>query len=54
MEKDSKRNRHPDAGGSESLMAELNVAFAEAKRELQPPSCSPSYAAKSPSPASER
>lgn len=28
------RNRHPDAGGSDSLMAELNVAFEEAKREL--------------------
>lgn len=29
------RNRHPDAGGSDTIMAELNVAFAEAKRELQ-------------------
>lgn len=29
------RNRHPDAGGSDQLMAELNVAYAEAKRELQ-------------------
>jgi hypothetical protein len=28
------KNRHPDTGGSDSLMAELNVAFAEAKREL--------------------
>lgn len=28
------RNRHPDAGGSDDLMAELNVAFEEAKREL--------------------
>ena len=28
------RNRHPDAGGSDTLMAELNVAYAEAKREL--------------------
>jgi hypothetical protein len=28
------KNRHPDAGGSDSLMAELNVAFAEAKREM--------------------
>jgi hypothetical protein len=28
------RNRHPDAGGSDSLMAELNVAYAEARREL--------------------
>ena len=28
------KNRHPDAGGSDSLMAELNVAFAEAKQEL--------------------
>ena len=28
------RNRHPDAGGSDTLMSELNVAYAEAKREL--------------------
>lgn len=28
------RNRHPDAGGSDQLMAELNVAYGEAKREL--------------------
>jgi hypothetical protein len=28
------RQRHPDAGGSDMLMAELNVAYAEAKREL--------------------
>lgn len=28
------RNRHPDAGGSDTLMAELNVAYAEAKREM--------------------
>lgn len=28
------RNRHPDAGGSDQLMAELNVAYQEAKREL--------------------
>src|SRR5262249_6296262 len=28
------RNRHPDAGGSDTLMAELNVAFTEAKRAL--------------------
>ena len=28
------RNRHPDAGGADTLMAELNVAYAEAKREL--------------------
>ncbi len=28
------RNRHPDAGGGDELMAELNVAFAEAKLEL--------------------
>jgi hypothetical protein len=28
------RNCHPDAGGNDALMAELNVAFAEAKREL--------------------
>jgi hypothetical protein len=28
------RSRHPDAGGSDTLMAELNVAHAEAKREL--------------------
>lgn len=30
------KNRHPDAGGNDDLMAELNVAFAEAKRELAP------------------
>jgi hypothetical protein len=29
------RNRHPDAGGSDSLMAELNVAFEEAKKEME-------------------
>jgi hypothetical protein len=28
------RNRHPDAGGSDTLMAELNVAYAEARQEL--------------------
>lgn len=28
------KNRHPDSGGSDSLMAELNVAYAEAKLEL--------------------
>jgi hypothetical protein len=28
------RNRHPDAGGNDTLMAELNVAYNEAKREL--------------------
>jgi hypothetical protein len=28
------RQRHPDAGGSDTLMAELNVAYGEAKREL--------------------
>jgi hypothetical protein len=28
------RNRHPDAGGADTLMAELNVAYEEAKREL--------------------
>jgi hypothetical protein len=28
------RNRHPDAGGNDTLMAELNVAYQEAKREL--------------------
>lgn len=28
------RNRHPDAGGSNTLMAELNLAFEEARREL--------------------
>jgi len=28
------RNRHPDAGGSDTLMAELNVAYSEARREL--------------------
>lgn len=30
------KNRHPDSGGSDTLMAELNVAYAEAKRELAP------------------
>lgn len=30
------RTRHPDAGGSDSLMAELNVAYGEAKKELHP------------------
>lgn len=28
------RNRHPDTGGADILMAELNVAYDEAKREL--------------------
>lgn len=28
------KGRHPDAGGSDTLMAELNVAYAEAKKEL--------------------
>jgi hypothetical protein len=28
------RNRHPDAGGADTIMAELNVAYEEAKREL--------------------
>lgn len=28
------KNRHPDSGGSDTLMAELNVAYDEAKREL--------------------
>jgi hypothetical protein len=28
------RNRHPDAGGSDQLMAELNVAYQEARQEL--------------------
>lgn len=28
------KNRHPDVGGNDNLMAELNVAFDEAKREL--------------------
>jgi hypothetical protein len=28
------RNRHPDAGGSNTLMAESNVAYEEARREL--------------------
>jgi hypothetical protein len=29
------RNRHPDAGGSDTLMAELNVAYQEARSELR-------------------
>jgi hypothetical protein len=28
------RHRHPDAGGNDALMAELNIAYAEAKREF--------------------
>jgi hypothetical protein len=28
------RMRHPDAGGSDALMAELNLAYEEARREL--------------------
>jgi len=28
------RTRHPDAGGSDTLMAELNIAYEEARREL--------------------
>ena len=28
------RHRHPDAGGADTLMAELNNAYQEAKREL--------------------
>ncbi len=28
------KSRHPDAGGSDTLMAELNVAYAEAKLDL--------------------
>jgi hypothetical protein len=28
------RHRHPDAGGADTLMAELNVAYEEAQREL--------------------
>jgi hypothetical protein len=28
------RNRHPDVGGSDTLMAELNVAYREARSEL--------------------
>lgn len=32
--RDKARNRHPDAGGSDQLMAELNVAYDEAKTEL--------------------
>jgi hypothetical protein len=32
--KEKAKHRHPDAGGNDDLMAELNVAFAEAKREL--------------------
>ena len=32
--RDKARNRHPDAGGSDQLMAELNIAYEEAKAEL--------------------
>jgi hypothetical protein len=28
------RNRHPDAGGSDAIMAELNVAYEQARSEL--------------------
>jgi hypothetical protein len=28
------RNRHPDVGGSDTLMAELNLAYQEARSEL--------------------
>lgn len=28
------KNQHPDSGGSDQLMDELNVAYGEAKREL--------------------
>ena len=28
------KHRHPDTGGSDTLMAELNVAYEEARREL--------------------
>lgn len=31
------RARHPDSGGDHTLMAELNVAYTEAKRELGTP-----------------
>lgn len=29
------KNRHPDTGGNDTLMAELNVAYAEARNELK-------------------
>lgn len=32
--KEKAMNRHPDQGGADTLMAELNVAYEEAKREL--------------------
>jgi hypothetical protein len=35
MYREKAKNRHPDAGGNDTLISELNVAFAEAKRELQ-------------------
>jgi hypothetical protein len=34
MYREKARNRHPDAGGDDRLMAELNVAYEEAKHEL--------------------
>jgi hypothetical protein len=34
MFKERAKRRHPDNGGSDTLMAELNVAFREAKEEL--------------------
>ena len=32
--RDKARNRHPDSGGSDELMAELNVAYEEAQAEI--------------------
>ena len=32
--KEKARNRHPDVGGNDTLMAELNLAYEEAKREF--------------------
>ena len=29
------KQRHPDSGGSDTLMAELNVAYEEARREFE-------------------
>jgi hypothetical protein len=37
LRREKARHRHPDAGGSDTLMAELNVAYAEARQELGMP-----------------
>jgi hypothetical protein len=34
LSREKARSRHPDAGGSNTLMAELNVAYEEVKRDI--------------------